>query len=450
MIFALFSSSGLGTSWGWPIGAAIGGIVVFVGLLLERMAEWKSEKYIVKPGRLLSDWGWRILMLGIALEIGIGFAMAWKDEKDIDAAKTAWRGQRIYAFEATAILVVRPLKPVEDFASLPKAPPDALTFPPQAESPKKEDNLIFLNLGRSGDMAKGAYSKENAEIQADEAYRSAVGDNLIRFDIHFGGHHENFFENRVGNTLEFFNDSLTPEDLDAIDLVLPFRCEVISGEIKMEIDNGLTNMDFQIPAQKTFVCAATSIATNGTFVPIDFSPEIRTKVAKSDEVEREKAEAQAKFISRGIELEAKAHEGKSNDRTILDEQKDLFIKLLREYPKTPVKVFVTAGDDEAGRYAQKVRQLLDAAKYGGDGAGIITNSNIIMEGTNSEAWKSSSNMLAFLVYGDPRAPFFVMARSPIAGVSWGFSGIGLNGIYIPDNTVLKPGEVGVVVPPKPK
>ena len=361
-----------------------------------------------------------------------------------------WRKQRIYAFEATAIIVVRPLQPVKDIASLPKTPPNVETFPPQTESPKKEEGAVLLYLGRNVDIANDSYSRENAQIESDDAYRSATGDNLIRFDIHFGGHHEHFFENGVGNTWEFSNDSLTPADLDAIDILLPFRCEIVSGEVKMEIDNGLTNMVFQIPPQKTFVCAATSVATNGTFVPIDFSPEIRAEVAKSEEAEREKADAQAKFISRGIELESKAREGKSNDRTITDDQKDLFIKLLSEYPKTPVKVFVSAGDDEAGRYAQKIRQLLDAAKYGGDDAGIITNSNIIMEATNNEAWKPSSNMLAFVIYGDARAPFFVMARSPIAGANWGFSGIGLNGIYIPDNTILKPGEVGVAVLPKPK
>jgi hypothetical protein len=195
-----------------------------------------------------------------------------------------WKKQRIYAFEATAKILVRPLQPVEGFEKLPQVP-FLPTIPfgfSTTQTPEKDSSLIFLNLGRSVDMAKGTYSKENAEIQNDEAYKYLAfeinGTNrFIRFDIHFGGHHENFFENRAGNTWEFFNDSLTPEDLDAIDLVLPFRCEIISGEIKMDIDNGLTNMVFQIPKQTTFVCAATSVATNGTFVPLDFSPEIRAE-----------------------------------------------------------------------------------------------------------------------------------------------------------------------------
>jgi hypothetical protein len=128
-------------------------------------------------------------------------------------------------------------------------------------------------------MANGAYSKQNAQILDDEAYRSAAGDNLVRLDIHFGGRHENFFENKAGNTWEFFNDSLTPEDLDAINLVLPFRCEIIGGEVS--IDNGLTNRVFQIPKQLTLICAATSVATNGTFVPVNFDPKFREEVERS-------------------------------------------------------------------------------------------------------------------------------------------------------------------------
>jgi hypothetical protein len=51
--------------------AAAGGIVVFVALLIEKIAEWKSEKHIVKSCKRLSEWGWWILMAGIAFEIGV-------------------------------------------------------------------------------------------------------------------------------------------------------------------------------------------------------------------------------------------------------------------------------------------------------------------------------------------------------------------------------------------
>jgi hypothetical protein len=280
--------------------AISGGALAFRGLWIEKKADEAEKKehldaFVdeVKSLKLKSKYGWKMLMWGIFIETVVAGVFAAKDgweirQMKINELNNDWRKQPIYAFEATARLLVRPLEPIENFEKLPQVP----FFPTipfgfsSAQTPEKESNLIFLNLGRSVDMAKGAYSRENAEIQDDEAYKYMAfeinGTNrFLRFDIHFGGHHENFFENKAGNTWEFFNDSLTPEDLDAIDLVLPIRCEIISGEVKMSIDNGLTNRVFEIPKQTTFVCAATSVATNGTFVPIDFSPEIRAEVEKS-------------------------------------------------------------------------------------------------------------------------------------------------------------------------
>jgi hypothetical protein len=89
MILALASSSG-SSSWGWPIAASIGGVIVFIGLLLEKIAEWKNDRYsppFFKPNRCLGECGWWLLMLGILAEIVVGFALAAKDE--IEQGKTA-------------------------------------------------------------------------------------------------------------------------------------------------------------------------------------------------------------------------------------------------------------------------------------------------------------------------------------------------------------------------
>jgi hypothetical protein len=200
------------SSWGWPMAAAIGGIIVFVGLLIEKIAELKTEKHIpsfIESHKWLENLGWVFLMIGILVEIGVGFAVARKDEKDIDAAKYAWRSQRIYAFEATAILIVRPLEPVKDFDSLPKGVWFSLqpwsSQPPNSISDNRPVNLL---LGRSFTMASGAYDVKFAQIAGDEVQRSMAiemnGTNQwLRFDIHFGGH--NFFENKFGNTLDFMN-----------------------------------------------------------------------------------------------------------------------------------------------------------------------------------------------------------------------------------------------------
>lgn len=275
----------------WPILAASGGAIVFIALWMEHGKEKEKFSNLKHFRRQLlkAKWGWKLLMIGIGFEVVVAFALAWRDDIDINAAQNAWRIQRIYALEATAKVLVRPLEPVSDFESLPKAGifmvNPSVFSPPTNSMP--DNSGFFLYLGRAKTLAKGEYDAKFAQIKDDEARRSVAiegnGTNQwLRFDIHFGGRHENFFRNKSGNSWDFFNDSLTPDDLDAIDLVLPIRCEVVWGEVEMNIDNGLTNRTFPIPKQTTFVHAATSFATNGDFVPIDFSPKIRAEQAKEN------------------------------------------------------------------------------------------------------------------------------------------------------------------------
>ena len=54
--------------------ATIGGIAVFIGLLLEKFAEWVDERFLggtYKPHKTLESIGWCVLMLGILIEIGV-------------------------------------------------------------------------------------------------------------------------------------------------------------------------------------------------------------------------------------------------------------------------------------------------------------------------------------------------------------------------------------------
>ena len=64
---------------------------------------------------------------------------------------------------------------------------------------------------------------------------------------------------------------LTPNELDAICLVLPMSCEVLTGRVEITINNGSVEKDFKIPSQKTFINFATSMMTNGHFVPFSLS-----------------------------------------------------------------------------------------------------------------------------------------------------------------------------------
>lgn len=410
MILMTISSSSL--SWlAWElffsVMAALGGIIVFWGLWIEKKADkkWYPNVDDFRSFKREAERGWKILMIGIIVEIVVGVWFAVRDGWEIrqinaNAVKSEPLNQRIFAFSAYAKLIVRPLEPVNDFETLPKNP-WALNWSFKRTDVSNGAQTVMY-LGQSRRMATGDIGR--TQIASESIFKSAaigMDGQFLRFDIHFG------FDSD-----DFSNDSLTPNEFDAIDLLVPIHCEIISGEVEMSIDNGLVRKTFQIPKQTTIQQAATSVATNGTFVPIDFDPEIRAEFGKNESKLEELRHKNLEFQTRGLELEMKAHEGKANDRTITDEQRDVFIKLLSEYPKTPVKVFVSAGDDEAARYAQKIRQLLDAAGYGGNGGGIITNSNDITEGTNHVRWQPSSNMLAFVIYAEPTKQVFILAVIP--------------------------------------
>jgi hypothetical protein len=199
---------------------------------------------------------------------------------------------------------------------------------------------------------------------------------------------------------------------------------------------------------------------------------MRADFEKSEEIRLKQADMRAKFQARGQELESQANAGKK-ERTVSDDQQKLFIDLLKNYPKTQIKIFVNSNDEEAINYARKIRGLLAAAKYGEETDGIIKSSSAILTGTNQVPWQPTSNALAFMVVPNPKYGLFIPVGTPfndikpvissgltndpamyalgkLECVKWAFSGIGVSGIYIPDTNVLKPGEVGIIVPPKPK
>ena len=83
--------------------AAAGGAIVFLGLLLEKIAEWKSEKYIVKPCQRLSETGWWFLMIGIAVEIGVAI---WSANDAWQTSQNTPPKMRVGSISATAEFMV--------------------------------------------------------------------------------------------------------------------------------------------------------------------------------------------------------------------------------------------------------------------------------------------------------------------------------------------------------
>lgn len=162
----------------------------------------------------------------------------------------------------------------------------------------------------------------------------------------------------------------------------------------------------------------------------------------------------------------------SRDRTITEAHSNLFMLLIKDYPKTPIKVFVGIGDYEADKYARKIRQLLDAAGYVDNGEAVIRIPGVLVTApTITEQSQFSTNAIAFVMFGkatnwiDTVIPISQFGEKPVISpgltndvnmlnrgilgcVKWGFSKIEMDGIYLWDDTFMKPGEVGILVPPK--
>jgi hypothetical protein len=186
-----------------------------------------------------------------------------------------WRKQPIYAFEATAIVFVRSSQPIAGFENIPPAP----WFPPTGSgtaflpyNPKRLSDQTWLYWGKSWEMAKGPYVGKQAMVASEivEASLAAVVETntpIFRFDIRFHA-----------NSLEAADSMDAGNDFDAIDLLVPVRGEVEWGQLKMSFDNGLTNRFFRIPKQKTFGQLASSVETNGDFIPLDWDSKIRQRL----------------------------------------------------------------------------------------------------------------------------------------------------------------------------
>ena len=113
-LIASSSSSLVGELW-VSISAMVGGIIVFVGLLLEKIAVVKSERHhptFRKSHKGMEEWGWYSLMFGIFVEVVVAGWSAARDDLAIkeaaaEAVKNDPRKQLISLASATAEILVR-------------------------------------------------------------------------------------------------------------------------------------------------------------------------------------------------------------------------------------------------------------------------------------------------------------------------------------------------------
>jgi hypothetical protein len=462
--------------------ACIGGVVVLVGLLFEAFAvkKWFRDIRSFRRWQTLRVWGEWLVIGGIVIEIIVaGFTAI--DEWGIKqiAIRNDPHKQPIFAFSAYACVVVRPSENSGDLdnTNLPSFgwAENAALFPYRAIGPHYNDDSVSLFFGRASQMAKsGAGASDTGSSRSDTVIKSIAlygSEKLLRFDVYFGIEAGNKTVPTANRS--FYNPSLTPDDLKAVSFMLPCRGEVVGGIIEMNIDNGLVQRSFQIPKQRAFGNTASSVATNGTFIPLDWSPEIRADFDRSERIRLKKGADEADFAKTGAELEAKANSDAKKDRIISGEQRGLFMSLVAGYPRTPIKVFVNAGDAESIRYAQRIRLLLDDAGYSGTNSNVITNDGWIYFGTNFVRWEPTPHTLIFAACPEQQFGWFLPVHTPFDSIKpvissgltndpaayalgslecvrWAFSGIGLTGFYISNTNILNYGETGIIVPPRGK
>jgi uncharacterized membrane protein YidH (DUF202 family) len=83
--------------------ATIGGIVVFIGLLLEKFADWMNDRFLGgehKPHKILELIGWCVLMFGIFIEVAVA---GW-------SANDAWQTRQMTIRNAPENLPIKSIR----------------------------------------------------------------------------------------------------------------------------------------------------------------------------------------------------------------------------------------------------------------------------------------------------------------------------------------------------
>jgi hypothetical protein len=217
--------------------ASFGGILVFVGLWMEKGAEkgWFLNVNDLRKRRLKAKWGWRVLMLGIFVEIGTGAALTWHDvAENMQTAKQIAKNdplnQPIASLTANAFFL------------------QVGTNRTHIDPKKIESRAVWiqLRLGRSEQLKTNG--EWDAMLICSSCESSSSSTNtwwFIEFSRagfgQFGPPMPNGLVARTGNEWD-------AAEVDA--LFLPDDTEILEGELTLTI-NGATTRIFPIPRQKT-------------------------------------------------------------------------------------------------------------------------------------------------------------------------------------------------------
>jgi hypothetical protein len=185
----------------------------------------------------------------------------------------------------------------------------------------------------------------------------------------------------------------------------------------------------------------------------------RTSALQDERISREIHSVQA-AATNALSKVSEVVEGQK-DRTITEGQSNLFMLLVKDYPKIPVRVFVGLEDPETYRYAHKIRLLLNSAGFNTKDNEEVkelgfahaedndTNSFDVFTfqyGTNREARYAFSPGLALANGKSVRVETNSFAT--FNDLNWAFGKIGVAPAFSEDDQILKSGEFGILVPMK--
>ena len=235
-----------------PIGllvlATIGGILVFIGLIFEKLAEWMDERFLGEwsAHKKFGEVGWIILMIGIAIEIAdAGFAAneSWQTRQI--AIKNAPANQLISDISATVQFRVNKTDFVElpRYGDLTRAADLWLIEPPTAD-------VVAANGGRfNGDTMWDLMAGTDLPILSTEhsiSYSEQKGEQKYFMQFRFD---EVWAELGLQKMKKRVNELNRVNVLRISVKYLPHDLEIIDGSVKLVVNDSVLKT-FQIPRQK--------------------------------------------------------------------------------------------------------------------------------------------------------------------------------------------------------
>jgi hypothetical protein len=201
--------------------------------------EWYRNLDDLRARKVKAAWGWRLLMLGILVEIGIGFAIAVKDE--IDAPLN------------------RPIKTVSAYARI-LVKGDKYVHSPSFDEHWNAGLGFIVGTNLNGSNVLFSLSAEKSDVQMINILGTVAQNRTdLEFDIAFHQNHPpmagNFLSDAgYGKPARSFDGvkslALSMPQLGAlVGSNFPTNAEVLAGDVLVTVNSSLT-WEFDIPPQK--------------------------------------------------------------------------------------------------------------------------------------------------------------------------------------------------------